>query len=138
MTNEYYTVKSGQINSITPGGFTYYSAVMVPESNFQITIQESNKAKWTSIGVYNQNVHVFNSDCSGVDFDVSIYPGKVVYTISNASAGSTYYFATTYQPNTLIGQSVLKPFPTIPYLFTTLLNNNEIITSWDSINVKPK
>jgi VCBS repeat-containing protein len=138
LLEEFYTVKLGKVNSISPGVFQYYTAVTAPASTFQVTVQQTDPTNWPAIGVQNLNVYVYNANCSGVSFSAVIYSNKVTFTIRNAKAGATYYLAVKYQPNSLIGQKVNTPYPTVPYLFTTSVNNTEVITSWDSLNIKPR
>jgi hypothetical protein len=64
--------------------------------------------------------------------------GNPVLDVTGATPDATYYFSVKYNSNSLAGISVSRPYPTVNYTFQTSLNGNLIITSPDSIAVKPK
>jgi hypothetical protein len=151
LTDLFYNVQSGKINSIAPGVLFYYSKVIAPSSSFTIRVLQSIPNGFAAIGVQQQNgnnpqIILYDASCvksgmqgtTSVTVDTTTKTQTVSIAVSGATAGQVFYVGIKYDPGTLVGQLVTKPYPTLPYSFLTYINNNAILSSQDSLKVNPK
>ena len=141
-TTAYYNVSWGKIGSVAPGVIFYYSTIAAPASTFTLSADQFNNSgspKWPPMGA--AQVILWNKNCvkfPTVTTTTDPLTGKVTLNVTNATAGATYFLSVKYNPNSLTGTAVRKPYPTVSYTFVTSLNGAALIPSWDSIAVKPK
>jgi hypothetical protein len=144
LTQELYNIKSNKINSIAPGVFFYYSKITAPASSFTFTVQQSNTSgslNWGPIKIQDLGqVIVWTSDCTKQQPNTATYnasTGTVTINVSGVTAGSVFYVSIKYDPGSLVGKSAVGK-PTVQYTFVSYLNGAQIISSWDSVAIKPK
>ena len=141
-TTAYYNESRGKIGSVAPGVILYYSTITAPASTFTLSADQFNNSgspKWPPMGT--AQVILWNKNCvkfPTVTTTADPLTGKVTLNVTGAAAGATYYLSVKYNPNSLTGTAVRKPYPTVSYTFVTSLNGAALIPSWDSIAVKPK
>ena len=141
-TTAYYNVSWGKIGSVAPGVIFYYSTITAPASTFTLSADQFNTSgspKWPPMGT--AQVILWNKNCvkfPTVTTTADPLTGKVTLNVTGATAGATYFLSVKYNPNSLTGTAVRKPYPTVSYTFVTSLNGAALIPSWDSIAVKPK
>ena len=141
-TTAYYNESRGKIGSVAPGMILYYSTITAPASTFTLSADQFNNSgspKWPPMGT--AQVILWNKNCvkfPTVTTTADPLTGKVTLNVTGATAGATYFLSVKYNPNSLTGTVVRKPYPTVSYTFVTSLNGAALIPSWDSIAVKPK
>jgi hypothetical protein len=88
----------------------------------------------------NLDVFLWDASCNKVQTATLRYngDGHPVLDVTGATAGATYYFSVKYDLGSLAGIPVSRPYPTVNYTFETWVNGVRIITSPDSLAVKPK
>jgi hypothetical protein len=141
LTDEFYNVQSGKISSVAPGVFFYYSKITAPASSFQIQVQQSNTNGWKPLAIQKVGqVIVWDNNClkSNATATYNGTTGMVTIQVGGATVGAVYYLSVKYDPGSLVGTSVSKPYPAATYTYVTYINGAAIIPSWDSVNVKPK
>jgi len=125
--------------------------VIAPSSSFTIRVLQSIPNGFAAIGVQQQNgnnpqIILYDASCvksglqgtTSVTVDTTTKTQTVSIAVSGATAGQVFYVGIKYDPGTLVGQLVTKPYPTLPYSFLTYINNNAILSSQDSLKVNPK
>ena len=141
LTTLQYGVKGNAINNVAPGVMFYYSKITAPAASFPIQVTQSNNKSWKPMGIQDLGqVIVWDANCvkSNATAAYTSSNGTVSIQVNGATVGAVYYLSIKYNPGSLVGQKVSKPYPTTSYTFKTILNGAEIITSWDSVNVTPK
>ena len=141
LTTLQYGVKSNKINNVAPGVMFYYSKITAPAASFTIQVPQSNTKGWKPIAIQDLGqVILWNANCakSTASATYNSTTGAVTLNVTKATAGAVYYVSIKYNTSSLTGQSVSKPYPTVPYTFKTAMNGVEISTSMDSVNVTPK
>ena len=139
-----YGVKSGKINSISPGVLFYYSKVTAPGASFTITVPQTNTLGWKIMGIQPGQALLYDASCNKLNITGSqAGNGTVTYNVTGATAGALLIVGIKYDPGTLVGQAVSKSgtppvFPTNTYNFSTAINGSTIATSLDSIQVVPR
>jgi hypothetical protein len=139
LTDELYTVKGTQINSIAPGVFFYYSKITAPASSFTLEVRQTQTLNWRTIGT--MQVILWDANCIKTSVTGSANNGTVTFSnVTGLTPAATYFVSIKYDPGTLVGQNVGSgnPKPTNVYSFVTWINGTALFTSPDSINVKPK
>ena len=138
LTSEFYTVKAGKINSISPGVFFYYSQITAPASSFTIQVQQADILGWQKIGT--MQLIIWDGNCVKTSVTGSFNPtsGTVTFNATDLTADATYYISVKYDPGSLVGQKVPGSKPTDVYTFITWINGTQIILSQDSIKVQSK
>jgi hypothetical protein len=88
----------------------------------------------------NLDVFLWDSNCDKVQTVTltTAADGHPVLNVTGATPDATYYFSVKYDTGSITGITVKKPYPTVNYTFQTWLDGAFIITSPDSIAVKPK
>jgi hypothetical protein len=143
LTDEFYNIQSNKINSIAPGVFFYYSKITAPAGSFTFQVQQSNTStlNWGPIKIQDLGqAIVWKADCTRLQTTTATYnatSGTVTINVTGATTGATYYVGIKYDPASLVGKSAVGR-PTVQYTFVSYLNGAEIISSWDSVAVKPK
>jgi hypothetical protein len=151
LTDLFYNVQRGKINSIAPGVLFYYSKVTAPGTSFAIRVVQSNTKAFPAIGVQqesgnNPQIILYDASCvksnrqgtTTVTVDPITRTQTVTIPVSGATVGQVFYVGIKYDPGTLVGQTVTMLYPTIAYTFQTAINNVVIISSQDSLAVNPK
>ena len=138
LTDAFYMVRWGRINSVSPGVFLYYSQITAPAANFQVVVQQSNAMGWPSIGLQTPQFALYDGNCNKLNVQGTVNSTEVTFQVRGATPGAVYYLSVKYTPRSLVGKAVSLPYPTVPYRFVTFLNGIPIISSWDGLNVRPK
>jgi hypothetical protein len=132
------TNKKNRVYSISPMDFYYYSKVIAPAASFQITVSQFNTGGWPNL--YNSlfDSRVYNAGCAGVG---SFRPGSataasIPFKVNDATPGAVYYIGIHYLANSVLNRPVTSPYPTVPYTFTTAINNTLIDTGTDTITFR--
>lgn len=143
LTTEYYLPKSGVVNSVAPGVFFYYSKIKAPGASFTISVPQVIDGGFRPIDpldlkqvvLYDQNC--IKSPLKGATAYDQV-TGLVTVQVSGAAAGQVLYLGIKYQPQSLKGQAVPSPSPTVGYGFETWLDSAMVYSSWAAISVVPK
>jgi uncharacterized repeat protein (TIGR01451 family) len=143
LTDAFYGVKSGQVNSVSPGVMFYYISITAPSASFTVNVTQSNDKSWKPIPVAGVNqIILYNADCSKSNKGTPSFNstnGTATLTVSGATAGATYIAGIKYSLSGLAGQAVSSPFPVVTYSFASNFNGgSNIPSSQDSIKVNPK
>ncbi len=141
LTTLQYGVKSNAINNVAPGVMFYYSKITAPAASFQLQVVQSNDKSWRPMAIQDLGqVIVWNANCvkSNATATYNSKDGAVSIQVKGATTGAVYYVSIKYNPGSLVGQKLTKPYPTAAYTFVTSLNGVQIIPSWDSVNVTAK
>ncbi len=134
------------VGSVAPGVIYFWNTVTAPSTGTSFTLEADQfntgaTPAWRDMA--NLDVFLWDANC------VKVQPVTLTYTtegnptlaVTNAEPGATYYFSVKYDTSSLSGQMVTKvanKYPTVNYTFQTKLNGDLIITSPDSVAVKPK
>jgi hypothetical protein len=135
LTDLFYNVKLNKIYSVAPG-MSYYSKITAPASSFTIQVQQSNSLNWRPIGT--SQISLWNASCVKTAVTGTYSNGTVTFNASGLTAGATYYISINYDPASLVGIAVQRPYPIDTYTYTTYINGAPIVPSSDSVKVKPK
>lgn len=138
LTTAQYGVKGGKINNVAPGVFFYYTTVVAPSSDFtvDITQSETNPTFSTLLGIMNNQVRVYDADCSDSSLaTVTVSGGQVSLSVSGATPGEPLIVSVKYTTGTLPGQTAPTP-STIHYDFTTSVD--DVAVASDGVDVLRK
>jgi hypothetical protein len=137
-----YGVKSGAINSVSPGVFFDYTSFQAPAAGtFTASISESNNgpkqtngAAWPNITALNGQVVLYTSSCAVVKNAVVTTTnnnGVLTYTVSvkATAANQGFVIGIKYNPPSIDGTKVGNTTPTVTYTFKTTLNMGTALTS---------
>ncbi len=119
LVSELYTLKSGKINSISPGVFFVYDTVHL-SANGPIYVTESNStgstpSSWTqTIGVHQSQVVLYDLNCNAKSVGTLKVDTKGNVTITGVPAGD-YILSVKYDPTTLSGYAPLTPSTTYKF-----------------------
>jgi len=136
-----YNVSKSKIGSVSPGVIFFWSTVVASSDSFSLEghqFNDSGALAWKDMG--NLDVFLWDSNCDKVQtvtLDTAA-DGHPLLNVTGATGGATYYFSVKYDSNSLTGISVKRPYPTVNYTFQTMLDGALIVTSPDSVAVKPK
>jgi uncharacterized repeat protein (TIGR01451 family) len=136
LTDEAYSLKKGKIDRVSPDRFTYFSKITAPAPSFSISVGQSNNLSWKPMGI--EQVTVYDATCKKTTLKGTTSNGTVTIIATGATTGATYYVGVDYLPRDLHGQAVPSAKPTDVYTFLTSINGSVLITSQDSVNVRPK
>ena len=128
-----YGVKSGKINSVSPGVFFYYNLIENVLAGSTITVTQSDTSPtFPPIQVQGNNqVVLFNaSTCTKIATGTQTNGTATI----QVTATGTYIVGIKYDSQSLKGTSVTSPFPTVQYTFQTVGDPGSV----DTINVAPK
>lgn len=130
--------KKIRVSEVSPTSFNYYSKVTAPAASFRIrVVQSANLYGWPFLLV--QQKEVFDANCKVVTRHSTTTGNYIDFKVTNATPGAEYYVHTRYLAARVLGSVVTYPYPTVPYRFTTILNDYHIIlSSIDTINFQPK
>jgi hypothetical protein len=125
-TEALYNVKKGKINSVAPGVFFYYDAVVAPASSFAIDVLQTETHPTFSalFGVQQETqIRLYNGDCTApsATYSVSGATGQAHVSVSGATPGQTFVVSVKYSGATLIGLTAPSP-STVHYGFATLID----------------
>ena len=136
LTDLFYGKKGNKINNISPGVFFYYSKITAPASPFTIQVTQSNTLGWKPIGT--MQLILWDANCVKTSVRGTFNPntGTVTFNATGLTTGATYYISVKYAPGTLVGQQFGSP--TNVYTFLTSINGSAVVSSQDSVNVRPK
>jgi hypothetical protein len=97
-------------------------------------VQQANTNTWKPVGVQQVgNIVLYDAKCAKsaaqgtTSFDSAT--GLVTLQVNGAAAGAQYHLGIKYYPGSLVGQTVSKPYPAVPYTFQTYLDSAAIIPS---------
>ena len=137
LTDLFYGKKGNKINNISPGVFFYYSKITAPASPFTIQVTQSNTLGWKPIGT--MQLILWDANCVKTSVRGTFNPntGTVTFNATGLTTGATYYISVKYSPGTLVGQQ-FSGSPTNVYTFLTSINGSAVVSSQDSVNVRPK
>jgi len=124
-----YTLKSGAINSVSPGVFFLYANVS-PTAGGTITVTQSSSPNWSRIiGVQGgaSGIVLYNQNCVKVNVTTAFNATTGTVTISGVSAGN-YILGIKYDPGTLKGL-VGPPTASTTYNFTVSGGGSPAIAS---------
>jgi hypothetical protein len=140
LTQILYGVKGNKINNVAPGVLFYYSRVTAPASSFTIQIvQTKNNATFPFFGVQQDQVRLYNADCSNSSLGTfTISGGVITITVTGATAGADFIVGVKYNPGTVVGTTVGQPRPTVHYDFATQVNGVLVDADPDGLNLAPK
>jgi uncharacterized repeat protein (TIGR01451 family) len=145
LTDAQYGVKSGKVNSVSPGVMFYYISITAPSASFTINVTQSNNATpaWKPIPVSGLNqIILYEANCTKSNKATSSFnatSGTATLSVTGATTGATYIVGIKYSLSDLAGQTVTSPFPVVTYSFATNFNGNPpIASSQDTIVVSPK
>jgi len=143
LTEAYYKTKGGEINSIAPGVFFYYTKLTAPSSTFDIEVKQTY-LPWVPIGIQKLGQVVLYDDMCVkskvqhtvvVDVDGTV---KISVEDSEVEEGDTFYVGIKYDPDTLARVGFTPAPDSHTYWFKTYVETQEVYTSWDYANVLPK
>ena len=127
-----YTVKGQKINSVAPGVLFYYSLVTLSGTEpHTISVSQTTNPGFTLFGIQ-QNQAVLYS-----------YPGCVKLTNNNSGSfgglsNGTYVVGIKYDPSTVVGKDKPGGNGQVVYTFTTFIDGSPVLSSPDSLTLKPK
>ena len=131
------------VGSVAPGVIFFWNTVTAPSTGTSFTLEADQfntgaTPVWRDMA--NLDVFLWDANCVKVQTVTLTDPtdGNPTLAVTNAEPGATYYFSVKYDTTSLTGQTVGRPYPTVNYTFQTLLDYELIITSPDSVAVKPK
>jgi hypothetical protein len=139
-----YNVSKGKIGSVAPGVIFFWSTIVAPDAEFSLEghqFNDSGALDWKDMA--NLDVFLWDANCDKVQTVTLTYndEGHPVLDVTGATPGATYYFSVKYNSNSLAGIPVVRSagkYPAVNYTFETWLDGSLIITSPDSVAVKPK
>jgi uncharacterized repeat protein (TIGR01451 family) len=127
-----YNLKSGNINSVAPGVFFYYSTIVVAAGN-TITVNQTDNGSTPSMSVQQGQAYLWSLDCTRALTGTSAPDGSTVTFVAPATA--TYIIGIKYTPENVKG----SPDPgTVTYSFSSSINGAPVAASADSIDLKKK
>jgi uncharacterized repeat protein (TIGR01451 family) len=142
LTAGQYTVKSGSVNSVSPGVMFYYISITAPSANFTINVTQTNNGGWKPIPTQGTGqIILYESDCSKSNKGTSsvLADGTARIVVSGATAGATYIVGVKYSLSGLSGQVVSPAGEIVTYSFATNFNGGlPIASSQDTIVISPK
>ena len=148
LTELAYNVKGSQINNVAPGVLFYYSKVTAPASSFTIQVVQTNDKSFPALSVQQETSQwqaiLWSANCTkaGAAISIAVDPATqqqtVTYQVTGATVGQVYYVGIKYSPKPLVGFTVRTPYPTLAYTFYTVVGNNVLQASQDSLYVMPK
>jgi len=131
------------VGSVAPGVIFFWSTVTADaDGAFTLEGHQLNNSPsanpWHDMA--NLDVFLWDANCAKVQTTTltTATDGHPVLNVTGADPGATYYFSVKYDSSSLAGIKVAKPYPTVDYTFQTWMNGQLIITSPDSVAVKPK
>ena len=150
LTELLYLAKNRAINSVAPGVLFYYSMVTAPSANFTLQFGQTNASGFPVLGIQqeskNPQVLLFEANCvrsskqgsTTITVDPITKKQTVSVAVSGATTGQVFYVSVKYSVKPLIGTTVTTPLPTVTYNFLTSVNGVPVLTSQDSLALKPK
>jgi hypothetical protein len=126
-----------RVISVDPNAFLYYSKVIAPAASFQIRVSQSNTGSWPNL-LSLQN-YVYDANCTRINLRRAPTVGSntITFNVTNAMPGAVYYVGIRYLAASVLLREVTSPYPTVPYTFTTALNNTLLDSNTDSISFHP-
>jgi hypothetical protein len=134
----YYITQNDVINNVNPGVFFYYTQLTAPAGgDFQVEIQQISSPDFTLFEVQNdQQIRLFNPDCSPAANEMEINAWPSTLTIHNAAIGQHFILSLKYGTSSVVGyQPVADP---IHYDFATFINGGEFDYDYDGLDLKAK
>jgi hypothetical protein len=140
-TELFYNVSKGKIGSVAPGVIFFWSTIVAPSADFSLEghqLNSSGTLKWRDMA--NLDVFLWDANCDKVQTVTltKAVDGHPLLNVTGATPDATYYFSVKYDTSSIAGTAVKNPYPTVNYTFQTWLNGTFVITSPDSVAVKPK
>jgi parallel beta-helix repeat protein len=137
----YYKVKSGRINSVSPGVIFYYNTITAPSAAFTLTVEQTNDLGWPPMLVQRSGkpYQAFLYDANTfkiLSTGTSGSTGNVTFNVTKATLTATYYIGIKYTPSNLVGQTATNLTST--YTFQTMINGVFQVGSKASIEVRKK
>jgi hypothetical protein len=128
-----YTVKGQTINSVAPGVLFYYSQVTLSggTTTQTISVTQTTSPNFTLFGIQQSQAVLYS------------YPGCVKLTNNNTGSfgglsDGTYVVGIKYDPSTVVGKTKPNGNGQVVYTFTTFANGSPVLSSPDSLTLKPK
>ncbi len=130
--------KKARVSEVSASSFDYYSKVTAPAASFRIRVVQSiNLYGWPKLLLRQQQV--FDANCKVATLRSSTKANYIDFTVTNATPGAEYYVHLRYLASSVLGAVVTYPYPTVPYRFTTILNEYHLISSSvDTIYFQPR
>ena len=116
-----YSVKSGNINQVSPGVFFYWVKVTVPAGNNNFTITETITTGnfSTPFALANGGNNVFDLNCNSLSETITQNPTTGTVTVTfNAPTAGTYIISLKYDSGSVKGAAAPSP-TTVHYNFNT-------------------
>ncbi len=89
--------------------------------------------------MWSSSSFVSDANCNRILSHKSTGAYGITFNVTNATPGAVYYVETRYQAATIVGKTVTFPYtPTIPYGFTTKLNDHLLRSSYVPLNFRPQ
>ena len=104
-----YVLKSGKINSVSPGVIFYYDTITAPGAAFTLDVRETNSGNWKPMLVQSESkkaqAYLYDANfrvvATGAASGTS--PHTVTFNVKGATPGATYYVGIKYSPKNLVG-----------------------------------
>ena len=134
-----YTTKSNKVFNVTPGQFFYFTSITAPSASFCVDIVETKSCSGLALFGVNQNnqIALFNANCSKVASGAQISLGLGSVCITNATPGAQYVLAVKYNSKSIVGSTFTGSAPVCQYTFESKINGTTIAGSSTSINLVP-
>ena len=142
VTEVLYTVKSGKINSTSPGAFFYYTRLVAPGERFTIRIEQSNNSAAMPLfdAYFTNPVRLYREDCtsSRAQAWINTHDGQTTIEISRATPGEVIIVSVKYKSSSIVGTWVYSPYPPVHYDFVTKVNGMLVDQDVDGLRLRKK
>ena len=139
ITEILFGVKSGKINSISPGVFFYYTTVEGNGGILTALINQIPPATYPNPYSIQQNnqVIVYDANCNKLsDVSLSVADGDATVTINGTTAGADYIISVKYDTGSLRG--LTPPAGTVTYNFQTEVGGIVVDEDDDGLDLRAK
>jgi hypothetical protein len=132
LTEILYGVKNNKINNVAPGVLFYYSLVTVPAGTHTISVEQTTSPSFTLFGIQKNQAILWSLNCTKVKSNAT-----GTFTVTN-NTETTYIIGIKYNPGTVVGKTKPGGNGQVTYTFSTYIDGNLVVTSPDSLVLKPK
>jgi hypothetical protein len=134
-----YAVRSNKVSNVTPGQFFYFTSITAPSASFCVDIIETKSCSSLALFAIQQNnqITLYNANCSSVAGGTQISLGLGQVCISNATPGAQYVLSVKYDSKSIVNSTFSGTAPTCQYSFESKINGVTVAGSSTSINLVP-
>jgi uncharacterized repeat protein (TIGR01451 family) len=135
LLSENYLFSKGKIGSVAPGAFFYYAKVDLAAGTAKWVVAQANDASWPNVGT--MQLILWNAKCEKVFVTATVSGNEVTFPTAGLPAGR-YFISVKYEPNSLVGKSLVTPYPTVTYSFGAFAGTTLVPWSKASVKFVPK